>query len=151
MTAMQQALANAGLSIRRIPTFKGGLLLNENPDGWRNFSREGERPPKRTPMPRAWKGDTGPTVANQPRRTPATRIGQRIRAYRNERDISQNVLAEASGLDHTTISRIESGARAPSPEALDAIATALALTERQTLYLFLDTYVPERLHRHLEV
>ena len=150
MTAMQQALAAVGQPIRRVPTFKSGKLLNENPGNMRDFPREGEKKPKPTPVPAAWKGSTGPMAGNKPRRPAAPGMGGRIREYRQERKISQNELASFAGLNHGHISRIESGARIPEPETLDSIARALDLNDRQALYLFLDAYVPERLHRHLE-
>jgi ribosome-binding protein aMBF1 (putative translation factor) len=92
----------------------------------------------------------GPTADLLPQRRPGPGLGRRLRAFRTSRGISQVALATRAGLDHSYISRIESGDRVPPPDALDAITRALALTGKQALGLFLDTYVPDRLHRYLE-
>jgi transcriptional regulator with XRE-family HTH domain len=52
-------------------------------------------------------------------------IGDRIRAARTERKLSQEALAEAIGLDRKTINRIEQGAYATSIDHLLLIAHAL--------------------------
>lgn len=45
--------------------------------------------------------------------------------------LSQRRLAEAADFDHSYISRLESGARMPTADAVERIATALGLNERQ--------------------
>ena len=53
------------------------------------------------------------------------RFGQRIRTLRNERDLSQEQLAELSGLDRTYISGIERGLRNVALRNIEALAKAL--------------------------
>jgi len=52
-------------------------------------------------------------------------IGDRIRAARTGRKLTQEALAEATGLDRKTINRIEQGAHATSVDHLLLIAHAL--------------------------
>ncbi len=59
-------------------------------------------------------------------RSPAhAAFGQRIRAIRNRRGISQESLALKCGLDRTYISGIERGTRNPSLTNILKVATAL--------------------------
>ena len=55
-------------------------------------------------------------------------VGQRIRAIRKRRKMSQAVLSEKADLDPTCISYIENGTRCMSLESLIAIANALGVT-----------------------
>jgi transcriptional regulator with XRE-family HTH domain len=52
-------------------------------------------------------------------------VAQRIRALREERDLSQRKLAEIIGVDPASMNRIESGQRGLSTGELIAIAQAL--------------------------
>jgi transcriptional regulator with XRE-family HTH domain len=52
-------------------------------------------------------------------------IGDRIRAARTGRKLSQEALAELVGLDRKTINRVEQGAHATSVDHLLLIAAAL--------------------------
>jgi len=54
-------------------------------------------------------------------------LGSNIKAYRNERDISQAKLAELSDTATNYISAIEAGRRFPSVEMLEKIALALKI------------------------
>lgn len=47
--------------------------------------------------------------------------------YRAARGWSQGKLAQAAGFDPSTVSRLESGARAPERETVDRLADAMAL------------------------
>lgn len=55
-------------------------------------------------------------------------IGTRIRAYRRNRNMSQQDLAELIGKSPTYISRLESGVRGTKTETLVAIANALRIS-----------------------
>jgi len=50
---------------------------------------------------------------------------QELRRIRKERGLTQRELADASGVDHTTISMIETGKRRPHLETLDSLALVL--------------------------
>ena len=56
------------------------------------------------------------------------RFGQRIRALRKERGLSQEELAELSGLDRTYISGIERGLRNVALRNIEALAQALGVS-----------------------
>ncbi|MFD4855177.1 helix-turn-helix domain-containing protein [Streptomyces atratus] len=64
-----------------------------------------------------------------PEWVPARRraIGDHIRAVRNHRNLTQEGLAEAAGLDRKTINRIEQGANSPLLDHLLLIADALGV------------------------
>ncbi len=54
-------------------------------------------------------------------------LGNRIREYRKEREFSQEILAEKSGVSTNTISRIEGGQMAMSVGILQKIVKALGV------------------------
>jgi Zn-dependent peptidase ImmA (M78 family)/transcriptional regulator with XRE-family HTH domain len=56
--------------------------------------------------------------------------GERVRQGRELLSITQSTLAEAVGVDQTMIAHIERGAKQPTAELLDAIATTLQLPSR---------------------
>lgn len=60
--------------------------------------------------------------------TEADRIGQRIRAVRNARGLSQAQLGEKVGLNANRIQQYENGARKPKSELLKKIADALGVS-----------------------
>jgi len=62
-----------------------------------------------------------------------TTFGRSIRSYRRLRGMSQEALAEASGLSRNYISDIERGVRNPSLLALVAIGRALRMPLRDLL------------------
>ena len=62
-------------------------------------------------------------------------FGTNVRRYRNEKGISQEKLAELSGLHRTYISAIECGKRSISLDNIQKIAEAL---EIETYLLFID-------------
>jgi transcriptional regulator with XRE-family HTH domain len=62
-----------------------------------------------------------------------TTFGRSIRSHRKQRGLSQESLAEASGLSRNYISDIERGVRNPSLLALVAIARALRMPLRDLL------------------
>ncbi len=53
------------------------------------------------------------------------RFGERVRSLRKERGLSQEALAELSGLDRTYVSGIERGIRNVALRNIDALAKAL--------------------------
>lgn len=55
-------------------------------------------------------------------------LGQRIRAIRTDRGLSQEALADACGLDRTYVSGVERGVRNPSLDSLNALASGLKVT-----------------------
>lgn len=56
----------------------------------------------------------------------AERFGKEVRARRKARGFTQRQLSEASNLSEEWVRRIERGLGAPSFDALDALASALA-------------------------
>ncbi|MEU3507714.1 helix-turn-helix transcriptional regulator [Streptomyces longwoodensis] len=54
------------------------------------------------------------------------RIGDRVRAVRTERRLTQERLAELAGLDRKTVNRIEQGTHGTSIDHLALIAHALS-------------------------
>lgn len=58
----------------------------------------------------------------------AARFGQRVRELRKAKDLSQEALAAACGLDRTYISGIERGRRNVSLRNIELIATALGIS-----------------------
>jgi transcriptional regulator with XRE-family HTH domain len=60
-------------------------------------------------------------------------FGRSIRSYRKQRGMSQEDLAEASGLSRNYVSDIERGVRNPSLLALIGIARALRMPLRDVL------------------
>jgi transcriptional regulator with XRE-family HTH domain len=50
-----------------------------------------------------------------------------LKGFREGRRVSQSKLAARAGFDHSYVSRLESGARTPTREAVDQLATALEL------------------------
>lgn len=58
-------------------------------------------------------------------------FGVRLKAYREARKVSQSKLAERAGFDHSYVSRLESGARTPTRDAVQQLADALGLERLQ--------------------
>lgn len=52
-----------------------------------------------------------------------------LREYRDRRRLSQSRLAEAAGFDHSYVSRLESGTRMPTRDAVSKLAEAMGLVE----------------------
>lgn len=59
---------------------------------------------------------------------PSTRLGSAMRRLRQERNLSQEALADLAGLDRTFISLLERGRRGATLETAEAIATAFGLS-----------------------
>jgi transcriptional regulator with XRE-family HTH domain len=56
------------------------------------------------------------------------RVAARVRALRARRGVSQDALAEKTGLNRLTITRLEAAAHPPNVETLEKIARALHVT-----------------------
>lgn len=50
-----------------------------------------------------------------------------LKGFRETRRVSQSKLAKRAGFDHSYVSRLESGARTPTREAVEQLANALEL------------------------
>ena len=64
-----------------------------------------------------------------------SKFGANVRKYRTSADISQEKLAELSGLHRTYISDVERGTRSISPDNIQKIATSLNV-EVYKLFIF---------------
>lgn len=74
-----------------------------------------------------------------------TPFAELLRRYREAARVSQSRLAQLSGFDHSYVSRLESGRRAPTREAVLRLASALGLgpAERDNL-LAAAGFLPQR-------
>jgi transcriptional regulator with XRE-family HTH domain len=72
-------------------------------------------------------------------------FGALLRAYRTERGLSQNQLAQKAGLTYSAISRLESGNRLPKRKTVENLAKALELGPEEAEEFFKWAgYVRER-------
>ncbi|MCC6312410.1 MAG: helix-turn-helix domain-containing protein [Thermomicrobiales bacterium] len=55
-------------------------------------------------------------------------FGVQLKAQREARRVSQSKLAERADFDHSYVSRLESGARMPTRDAVERLAAALVLS-----------------------
>lgn len=55
-------------------------------------------------------------------------FGPELQRHRITANLSQSRLADRAGFDHSYVSRLESGARRPTRDAIGRLATALAVT-----------------------
>lgn len=62
---------------------------------------------------------------------PGNSFGHIIQSYRQERHISQRVLAQKAGVCHSTLSRIERGERIPTLATTFRISKGLGLVQKQ--------------------
>jgi transcriptional regulator with XRE-family HTH domain len=69
-----------------------------------------------------------------PRKDGIMDLGERIRAVREEKKLSQGDIEHATGLLRCYISRVENGHTVPSIETLEKIARALDMKVYQLLY-----------------
>lgn len=56
-------------------------------------------------------------------------FGVQLKSLREARRVSQSKLAERADFDHSYVSRLESGARMPTREAVERLAAALMLSQ----------------------
>ena len=63
----------------------------------------------------------------EPKRMDRGVFGTALKQLREERRVSQSKLAERAGFDHSYVSRLESGARTPTRDAVMQLAGALQL------------------------
>lgn len=59
------------------------------------------------------------------------RIGERLRALRQERGLTQQELADMSYIDRSYVAQIETGRKVPRPEVRVLIAAALDVEEAE--------------------
>ena len=64
-------------------------------------------------------------------RQAAIEFGGLLKRLREARRVSQSKLAERADFDHSYVSRLESGARMPTREAVERLARALALVQTE--------------------
>lgn len=58
-------------------------------------------------------------------------FGVTLKQFREARRVSQSKLAERAGFDHSYVSRLESGARTPTRDAVRQLSAAMELEEVQ--------------------
>jgi transcriptional regulator with XRE-family HTH domain len=58
-------------------------------------------------------------------------FGGLLKGFRERRNVSQSKLAERAAFDHSYVSRLESGARMPTRDAVDRLGMALELTQAE--------------------
>lgn len=58
-----------------------------------------------------------------------TEFGNLLRTLREKHGVSQSKLAERADFDHSYVSRLESGARMPTREAVDRLGSAMQLDQ----------------------
>lgn len=58
-------------------------------------------------------------------------FGALLKGLRETRRVSQSKLAERAEFDHSYVSRLESGSRMPTREAVERLATALELSQTE--------------------
>ncbi|MFL5761715.1 MAG: helix-turn-helix domain-containing protein [Thermomicrobiales bacterium] len=56
-------------------------------------------------------------------------FGVKLKRFREARGVSQSKLAERADFDHSYVSRLESGARMPTREAVDRLGQAMKLSQ----------------------
>ena len=56
-------------------------------------------------------------------------FGSTLKRFREARRVSQSKLAERAGFDHSYVSRLESGARTPTRDAVEQLAKAMELAQ----------------------
>jgi transcriptional regulator with XRE-family HTH domain len=61
--------------------------------------------------------------------TPGAEFGGLLKGFRERRNVSQSKLAERAAFDHSYVSRLESGARMPTRDAVDRLGEAMGLTQ----------------------
>ena len=59
------------------------------------------------------------------------RFGVTLKRFREARRVSQSKLAERAGFDHSYVSRLESGARTPTRDAVEQLSRAQELDDVQ--------------------
>ena len=75
--------------------------------------------------------------------TPTVPLPAYLKMIRIKAGFSQSGLAEAAGIDHSMIGRIESSQRTPSRQTLIFIAEALNMTRLERVHLFVAAgYIP---------
>ncbi len=80
-----------------------------------------------------------------PTTTPPTAFAERLRHYRELYGRSQSQLAKRAGVDHSYISRLESGLRPPTRAAIERLVVALGSDDKERRLLFASAgFLPEK-------
>ncbi|OBY80371.1 transcriptional regulator [Paenibacillus sp. KS1] len=79
------------------------------------------------------------------------RIGERIRQLRKQQDISQDILAERSGLHNNYIGQVERGEKNITIESLNKIATGLSVSFEELFYCIDPTHQPDEIRQLVEI
>ncbi|MFM8595041.1 MAG: helix-turn-helix domain-containing protein [Chloroflexota bacterium] len=58
-------------------------------------------------------------------------FGMQLKSLREARRVSQSKLAERAEFDHSYVSRLESGARMPTRDAVERLSSALLLAQSE--------------------
>jgi transcriptional regulator with XRE-family HTH domain len=70
-------------------------------------------------------------VSRQDERLATHGFAPMLREYRDRRRMSQSRLAKAAGFDHSYVSRLESGTRMPTRDAVVKLADAMSLNDNE--------------------
>lgn len=73
----------------------------------------------------------------------STKFGALLKSLREKRGISQTKLSEKADFDHSYVSRLESGVRMPTREAVDRLADALELEDQRNSLLVAAGFLPD--------
>ncbi|HEY8445803.1 MAG TPA: helix-turn-helix transcriptional regulator [Thermomicrobiales bacterium] len=60
-----------------------------------------------------------------------SQFGALLKGFRERRGVSQSKLAERANFDHSYVSRLESGSRMPTRDAVDRLGMALGLSQAE--------------------
>lgn len=66
------------------------------------------------------------------------KFGAKLRKIRKERNLSQEELSKAAGLDRTFVGKIERGERSPSLQTISKLATALDINIQELFSFNVD-------------
>lgn len=67
-------------------------------------------------------------MARTPQKRLTDTVRERVRALRNERELTQEQLCEAAGLSLDAVSRIEHGSRVPTLDTIERLARGLGVS-----------------------
>ncbi|WP_339275343.1 helix-turn-helix transcriptional regulator [Paenibacillus sp. FSL W8-0426] len=79
------------------------------------------------------------------------RIGVRIRQLRKQQNISQDILAERSGLHNNYIGQVERGEKNITIESLNKIATGLNVSFEELFYCIDPIHQPDEIRQLVEI
>jgi len=83
--------------------------------------------------------------------TTARNFGETLKEFRETRGIRQHELRDRTGYNQSHISRLESGLRAPTPDAIEKLSSGLELNASEELRLLIASgLLPPALTRLIE-